>query len=254
MSSFDAAVFQSVRRGAWGGRLCVRERVSSTQDEARRLGEGDVVVAEQQSAGRGRWGRRWESSAGASLLFSVRLGSGFGAPAGGLPLVLGAASVTALRSLGLDGVGLKWPNDLYWGGRKLGGLLLEGDGDAWIAGCGLNVLQEPADFPPELRGAAVSLRQAGLEIGREALLAALLFAWESWTARWRRDGFAALRDEVEALLVWKGSPCRLQAGGHSLQGVLLGLADDGTLRLAVDGVERRLHSAEILGLRPAGPD
>lgn len=256
MSGFDAAAFAALRRGSWGAAPRLHKAVTSTQDLAREAApEGTVFLAEAQDAGRGRWGRRWDGADGKSLLFSVRLDRDAGAgPESSLPLILGAATAAALRGLGLEQAGLKWPNDILADGRKLGGLLVEGTGAAWIAGCGLNVGQAGEDFPPELRATAGSLRMAGLESGREAVLAAVLADWEAWMGRWRREGFAALRAEVEALLLWRGRACRVRLDHAEAEGTLLGLTDDGALRLGLDGDgERVLHSAEILALREAGP-
>ena len=261
---FDPAGFQAARRGSWGADLRWHERLASTQDAAEAAlrqgaGEGCVVLAEQQDAGRGRWGKQWESRAGLSLLFTVLIRAApAGPPAaaplnlGQLPLVLGLATAQALRGLGLADAACKWPNDVWWRGRKLGGLLVEGRGQGLLAGCGLNVGQTTDDFPPELRSAAASLDQAGLGLPRETVLAAVLQAWEAGVQRWRADGWAAVAAEWPAHDALAGQRCSLNSGGKRHQGKVMGLAPDGALRLALDqGGCLDFHSAEVEHLRPA---
>jgi BirA family biotin operon repressor/biotin-[acetyl-CoA-carboxylase] ligase len=265
---FNVEGFQRERRGAWGSDLRWRERLGSTQDAAAQAleagaGEGCVVLAEAQDAGRGRWGKHWEGRPGLSLLFTVLVdaapaGPGSSAPQnlGQLSLVLGLATAQALRGLGLADADCKWPNDVWWRGRKLGGLLVEGRGQCLLAGCGLNVGQATDDFPPELRTSAASLAQAGLSASRETVLAAVLGAWEAVVGRWRAEGWAVLAADWPACDALAGQRCRLQSGGRSYEGRVLGLAPDGALRLALDqGSSMDFHSAEVEHLRPveAGP-
>lgn len=259
--ALDAAAFQALRSGAWGGDLRAFQALDSTQDEAARAaergaGEGCVVLAERQEAGRGRWGRRWEGREGASLLFTVLIAGHTGAAAhpddaATLPLVLGLASVLALRGLGLAEARCKWPNDVLWRGRKLGGILVEARGSWILAGCGINVAQGGEDFPPDLRATAASLAQAGLEAPREAVLAALLGRWERELGRWRREGFGALAGDWQACDALAGLDCRWTRAGRVQEGRALGLGPGGGLRLALaDGSELLLRSGEVEQLRP----
>ena len=258
--AFDAAAFHAARRGAWGGDLALHASLGSTQDAALTraqagAGQGSVVLAESQSAGRGRWGKAWEGRPGLSLLFTVLLGPWGSATAGTLPLALGLASVQALRGLGLAAAQCKWPNDLWWHDRKLGGLLLERRGDWLLAGCGLNVGQGPDDWPPGLLPGAVSLVMAGLAAPRETVLAALLEAWERMLERWRVGGLASLSDEWAQVDALAGRDCRLRQGERVFQARVLGLAQDGALRVRLpDGSEADLASAEVEQVRPLGPD
>lgn len=258
MRPFDAAAFQSARRGAYGADLRWLAGTSSTQDAARDAaaqgaGEGCVVLAEEQWAGRGRWGRSWTAGAGAGLLFTVLLGPGPDPKAAGLPVALGLATVLALRGLGLAEAGLKWPNDMWWRDRKLGGLLVEQQGALHLAGCGLNVAQGEGDWPDGLRRSAVSLRQAGLNVSREAALAAVLESWERVIGAWRRAGLEGLRAELDACDALKGRDCSFATGGETLKGRVLGIHGDGALRLAqAGGGERLLHGALAMDVRPLG--
>lgn len=139
---------------AWLGRLDVHPVLDSTNDDLlARIDEdwpsGAVCLAEQQRAGRGRLGRSWQSPFAASLAGSLLWRFHLSATAlSGLSLATGIAVARALRSFGVAEVGLKWPNDLWWRERKLGGVLLESSGGpdvfAVVAGVGLNVALPPA--------------------------------------------------------------------------------------------------------------
>jgi BirA family transcriptional regulator, biotin operon repressor / biotin---[acetyl-CoA-carboxylase] ligase len=154
--------------------LLIFRTVGSTNDEARALAEagapaGTVVLAEAQTRGRGRRGRGWYAQPGESLLLSIVLRAdrtGRADLPGVLPLRVGIATARAIEAVTGLGAGIKWPNDLVAGGRKLGGVLcegtVEGARDAFVvAGIGLNVLQEPDGWPPDLRGAATSIAAEG---------------------------------------------------------------------------------------------
>lgn len=153
----------------WGAPAArVYETLGSTNDVARRLAAegarpGTVVLAEEQTAGRGRAGRSWSSPPGTGLWFSVIAAPLDDTAPAFLPLRVGLAVAAALDGL-LRGakVGLKWPNDLCVGERKLGGILCEATWEgarsgAVVAGVGLNIQQSAEEFPPEIRGSATSL-------------------------------------------------------------------------------------------------
>lgn len=260
MSAFNAAVFQAARRGDFGADLRCHAVLDSTQDAARAAlgtgaGGGCVVLAEEQRAGRGRWGRSWHAEAGAGLLFTVILEGGSPSSPATLPVLLGLATARALRGLGLREASLKWPNDLWWRERKLGGLLLEQAGSFLLAGCGLNITQSDSDWPDGLRGSAVSLRQAGLNASREAVLAALLGTWESMLGPWSLRGLDAFAADLQAYDALLGRDCRISVGRETLQGRVLGIAPDGSLRLGLaGGEERRLQGAQAMDLRPLRAD
>lgn len=160
--------------------LEVHDVLGSTNDRARVLAaEGapplSVVIAERQTAGRGRSGSSWHSPAEAGLWLSTLLPLG-GAVPPHLPLLVGLAAARAIEAVcaGLQ-VGLKWPNDVEVAGRKAGGILCEAGERAVIAGIGLNVRQRPGDFPEALHGRAVSLEEASrAPVERPALARALL--------------------------------------------------------------------------------
>jgi BirA family biotin operon repressor/biotin-[acetyl-CoA-carboxylase] ligase len=257
---FNSGAFQAARQGAFGADLRWLASTPSTQDAARAaLGAGAahgcVVLAEEQGAGRGRWGRSWQAPAGAGLLFTVVLGLGEAASPATLPVVLGLATAQAMRGLGLKDALVKWPNDLWWWERKLGGLLVEQASGFMLAGCGLNITQSETDWPDGLRGQAISLRQAGVQASREAVLAAVLGSWERALAAWMRGGLEAFRTDLDAYDALLGRDCRVSLGRETLHGRVLGVATDGSLRLALaDGTERRLQAAQAMDLRPVWTD
>ncbi|WP_374012215.1 bifunctional biotin--[acetyl-CoA-carboxylase] ligase/biotin operon repressor BirA [Pseudoxanthomonas koreensis] len=216
-----------------------------------------VLLAERQSAGRGRMGRHWTSPLGAQICLSVRRGFDGGlARLGGLSLVAGVAAAEALRGLGFAQVGLKWPNDLVAGGRKLAGLLVEGGGEIGgsahaVVGVGINV------HLPETAAAAIDqpwtdlarLAGEGGPPSRTTLAAAVVAALLPALAQFDREGLAPFLPRYAALDALAGRQVRVLAGPADCNGRVLGLAADGALRVEVDGCERAFHSGEV-SVRP----
>jgi len=218
--------------------------VSSTNDVARQLAEagwpeGTVVVAEEQTVGRGRFGRRWESPRG-GLWFSILLKPELGAEdVARLPIVAGLAVARALRnSLGLS-VELKWPNDVLIKGKKVCGILVEssftGEQLAFlILGIGINANFDPDELPEPISSSSTSLRA---ELGRDVDLDALLFSVlhelsACYETLLSGRGEELLREAEELM----GLPrrARILSGGRELVGLAIGLADDGSLLLRTE--------------------
>jgi BirA family biotin operon repressor/biotin-[acetyl-CoA-carboxylase] ligase len=201
--------------------------------------EGALWLAETQAAGRGRQGRRWEAGAHTAILASWILrppGRAGDAFSGLLPLVLGVGICEGLRgSTGLD-VRTKWPNDLYLGGAKLGGILVESrlGATGWaVAGLGLNVERDP------VRDAALGCRTASLhgrrdDSRREPILAAVLDAAERRYNRFLAGGVENLLDDYRKLDLTQGSPVRVEQGATQLGGRAVGITDTGGLLVAGD--------------------
>jgi BirA family biotin operon repressor/biotin-[acetyl-CoA-carboxylase] ligase len=193
--------------------------------------EGQVLVAEEQTAGRGRLGRSWSSVPGASLTFSVLLRPATVPPGrrGWLPLLAGVAVVSAVRAVaGVDAV-LKWPNDVLAGDRKLAGILAEQapDGSAVVIGTGLNVAT-PAEALPVIPAGlqATSLFVEGAAVSRETLLLAILGQLADWYLEFRADPDPARTGALDAyrsLCATLGQVVRVEmpAGG-----VVTGVASD----------------------------
>lgn len=213
--------------------------VGSTNDVARALAEagapaGSVVVAESQTAGRGRRGRRWDAPPGAALLVSIVLRPDAGdadAELGTLPLRVGLGAARAIEELTGVVVSVKWPNDLLLGVAKVGGVLCEaalepGRGGYVVAGIGINVAQTRAELPAELRGHAGSvLSETGRVVDRVALGAAVV---REVVALARRAG--PLEGDVAAQLAARDALAgiRISVDGVAA-GVACGLSPDGAL-------------------------
>jgi len=247
--ALDAKRLRSLLRGeSFVRRLHLLGRVSSTNDRVRELAAegapaGTVVLAEQQTAGRGRLGRTWYSAEGLGLFVSVLL-----RPEGPVSELtrwtLGAAvaACEACRQIGGAEVSISWPNDLIWEGRKLGGVLAEmrsvaGSASDLVVGTGLNVGHGAADFPDELSSIATSLRLAagGEAPERELLAAVYLREFGSVAATLGRDGWSGVAQHWERLA--PGARGRRvgvvdrSGDGASYEGVTAGLDEVGGLRV-----------------------
>jgi BirA family biotin operon repressor/biotin-[acetyl-CoA-carboxylase] ligase len=228
--------------------------VDSTQRVAFELAEqdaadGTVVVADTQTAGRGRRGRMWHDAPGDSLLVSIVVRPRL--DVSDLPKLSIAAAVAVAEALaaatGLD-VRLKWPNDVLVHRRKLAGILLESKILAEpivVVGIGINLRQRA--FPSALVGAATSVDlEGGRAVGREELLEVVLEAFDRWRRRLESEGFAALRARWLALADTIGRT--VTVGEH--EGLAIDLAEDGALVLRrADGVQRVL-AGEVTASRP----
>ena len=217
---------------------------------------GTVLVCEHQSAGRGRRGNSWITEVGGSLAFSIlwRFPRGAGA-LGGLSLAVAVGAAKALERLGTEGVEVKWPNDLYCAGRKLGGILIESSGDILgpstvIVGVGINV-RLGARTRKRIGGPATDIAShSEASPSRTAVFVESLESIAGVLARFSREGFAPFRREWLQRHAWQGRRVALlQAGRRVAEGKVVGVAEDGALMLAsVEGI-RRFHSGE-LSLRP----
>jgi BirA family biotin operon repressor/biotin-[acetyl-CoA-carboxylase] ligase len=232
--------------GMWLALDIVRSTGSTNADLLARAAdpgspEGQVLVAEEQTAGRGRLGRSWSSVPGASLTFSVLLRPATvpAARRGWLTLLAGVAVASAVRSVaGVDAV-LKWPNDVLAGDRKLAGILAEQspDGAAVVIGTGLNVAAAPGEIPVSATGlAATSLRAEGATVSREDLLLGMLDRLEHWYAAFRADPDperSGLLDAYRALCQTLGRTVRVEMpAGRVLTGVARGIDAEGRLLVA----------------------
>lgn len=215
-----------------------------------------LLVADAQSAGRGRRGRRWYSSPGHGLTFSLcRTVRRPARELPGLSLVAGVAVVRALRGLGARQVALKWPNDLVVGEAKLGGILVETrmrDGGALaVIGVGINYRRDAA-LELRLRRRITALERLLAPPARNVVIervgAELMQCLELFEAR----GLEPLRREWEALDAHAGRRLRVRlADGRTISGVARGLAEDGGLRLATASGLRAVRSGRVVSSGPA---
>jgi len=205
----------------------------STSDEAKRRARsgapgGTVVVAGRQTGGRGRFGRTWESP-GAGVYASVVLRPEITpADASPLPLVVALGAAVALEGIGVE-AGLKWPNDIVAGERKLGGILLEmaaeADSTEWVvAGIGVNVSDPGHDR-------AAWVREQVPDVRVPVVAAALLDGMASAYAEFCRSGFAALREGYERRMTLKGEAVTVKdlAGSIVAEGLVVGIDPGGAL-------------------------
>ncbi|EPD60924.1 biotin--[acetyl-CoA-carboxylase] ligase [Streptomyces sp. HGB0020] len=229
---------------------------------AGKAAEGAVLVAEEQTAGRGRLDRQWTAPARSGLFFSVLLTPGAVPVArwGWLPLLTGVAVATGLsRSAGVD-TALKWPNDLLVsiGGeeRKAGGILAERAGeDGVVVGVGINVTLRENELPVPQAG---SLALAGaVSTDRDPLLRAMLRSLAEWYGRWRdADGDPAacgLQETYAAGCATLGRTVRAELpGDRAITGEAVAVDGDGRLVIATEkGVQEPVGAGDIVHLRPA---
>ena len=240
-----------------GFRLLELEAVTSTNDIVRRLAEegepaGLIVSAAQQTAGRGRHGRTWQSPPG-NLYASLLLRPARPArEVASLSLVTALALAEAIEreTGGRITPELKWPNDLQLAGAKLAGILLElepagGEGCAWlIVGMGVNVGWAPqADLPYP----ATCLAALGSSTTPRELLAALAAALRPRLDCWARDGFAPQRRDWLARAIGRGGPVSVRLGDRSARGRLIDVDAAGALRLEQpDGTVATYAAGEIV--------
>lgn len=214
---------------------------------------GTVVIAANQTAGRGRHGRTWISALGDSLTFSLLWRFAPRTSPIGLSLAVGLAVANALAKVGAGAtarIQLKWPNDLLKDGKKLGGILVElvpGAPHAAVIGIGLN-LRLPAALPAELKTQSAALDGA---TDPNTLLAAILMELHGVLETFATQGFGALRAAWTARHAFENAPVRLLSDfAPPRDGLCRGVDNDGALLLEVAGRVERVLSGE-LSLRPA---
>jgi BirA family transcriptional regulator, biotin operon repressor / biotin---[acetyl-CoA-carboxylase] ligase len=223
---------------------------------ARGAPEGSVLVAEAQTAGRGRMGRAWLSPPGAALMFSVLLRPVAVPPArrGWIPLLAGVAIASAVATTaGLD-ARLKWPNDVLVGERKLAGILAEQAAQAVVVGVGVNVSTRRDELPVET---ATSLALEGAAgTGRQRLLGAALGELERWYLAWADGaspgdpGASGLRAEYRRRSVTLGRPVRVEfPGGDAARGTALDVDTEGRLLLQTAGDQLAVSAGDVVHLR-----
>jgi BirA family biotin operon repressor/biotin-[acetyl-CoA-carboxylase] ligase len=265
----DKVQIDTLRR-AWsasrlGSRVVPFGETDSTNSRALELArkgtpDGTLVLAETQTGGRGRMGRRWHSPPGVNLYFSLVLRPSRPArDAAWLGLASAAAVARSLsRCAGLP-VSVKWPNDVRISRRKVAGLLLEQavQGDtaaAVVLGIGVNVNLRREDIPAELAESATSLYiQTGRPHDRAGVLLGLVESLEEAYARYLRGADSDIRNQVVGIMDPFGEKVRVQSGDRSVEGVVAGLADDGALVLRLDD-ERTVsvHAGETTGIHAVG--
>lgn len=245
--------------------LDVRLTVDSTNHHVSALppppaGRFQLCAAEVQTAGRGRRGRSWVMPFGSGICMSV--GWQFNEPPpdfSALSLAVGVAVVAALRRLGAGEAGLKWPNDLLWQRRKLGGILIEMRGESAgpaqvIIGIGIN-MRMPAQVRLQLAEqeavlvADVHEMTGGEGPGRNELIGAIAGELYATLGQFAREGFAPFAEQWRALDTLADAPVKVISSARSVNGIARGADQDGSLLVEVDGEVQRFVSGEV-SLRP----
>jgi BirA family biotin operon repressor/biotin-[acetyl-CoA-carboxylase] ligase len=241
-----------------GHTLYVYDEVESTQVIAQKLARegapsGTLVVADQQTAGKGRMGRKWHSQAGTGIWMSLILRPDI--PLASTPQLTLLSSIAILKGImnetNLD-IGIKWPNDLLIEGKKIAGILTELSAETdrvnhVIIGVGINVNQVEDDYPEEIRGIATSLAiKAGQVVNRNNLIIQITKEWEDLYELYIKHGFSPIKTlwEAYALSIGRTVVARTLRGQY--EGIALGITEEGVLLLEdAEGTIHKIYSADI---------
>lgn len=255
-----ASLQRCLRTAVFGHRVFYYPSLGSTNDRALELlgageEEGALIVAEEQTRGRGRRERSWVSLPGAGIYASLILRPDLPAPQAPLVTFLAAVAVTrALRDSGVVVAGIKWPNDVVAGRRKIAGILAESRRAEprvreMVVGIGINVGHRSSDFPADVRPRATSVRiETRRRVPRAPILAAVLENLERGYTRLLRGGRADLLREWEGLAaIPRGGRIIVEGPAGRSEGILAGLDEEGALLLDTGGGEReRIAFGEIV--------
>lgn len=239
--------------------LTVHERLDSTQSEAHRLAaalapHGTLIIAEEQTAGRGRQGKAWHSPAGKGIWLSLLIRPDLPiAAAPQLTLLTAVALCRTIRHSVHLPIGIKWPNDLLIDSKKVSGILVESVGEdeqvryaAIGVGIDCNLTQD--DYPQELLPVATSLSiESGRSVNRTALLIAFLKEFAALYKLYLDAGFPPIQTLWETLSTTLGKQVRLKQGDTRIEGIAEALDESGALLVRQeDGSLERIYSGEII--------
>ena len=234
--------------------VTIYDSIDSTNAEALRAIERGgrapfIIMAERQTAGRGRRGRKWVSPFGENIYYSLvlRIDGGM-RQLEGLSLVVGLAVLKVLRDAGLSTAGLKWPNDVLVRNKKIAGVLLELVGDPAdvchvVLGIGINANMKVAEGV-EQAWTSVSL-ELEKSVSRNELICSLNESLRSYLELHELHGFGVIRSEWERNHLWQGREASISAGLHQVSGLIIGIDEQGALRMNVDGEERVFSGGEL---------
>ncbi len=258
----DGACIRAAVNSARAGRIRALDVLFDVDSTNSRLlaaeppphGSADVILTEIQHAGRGRRGRQWIAPFGGNIALSLAWSfpdASTASPA--LSLCVGVAVARALDRAGASGIAVKWPNDIWFGDRKIGGVLIElraeSSGPAHVViGIGLNVSLTPAQHALiEASGtlAAAVAEACSASPSRNFMVGAIIDELLSMLVEFEREGFAAFREAWTALDALRGRPAEVLIGQTALRGTARGVAADGALRLERDGRIEEFLSGEV---------
>lgn len=233
------------------------DRVDSTNTVAQKYaargeGEGTLIIADRQTAGRGRLGRSWHSPPGTGVYMSLILKPEIApAAAPGLSLIAAVSVAEAVRSLTKVKASIKWPNDVLYGSRKLAGVLTELDTELdrvrhVIVGIGVNVNMEASDFPEELKDKATSLRiLTGKPVDRVRLVQTILDVLEARYQSFCRDGLRGQIKKIRSLSAILGKRIRFTYNRKVLEGIAEDIDGNGQLLVRLNKELFAISSGEI---------
>jgi BirA family transcriptional regulator, biotin operon repressor / biotin---[acetyl-CoA-carboxylase] ligase len=258
MPKHPYTAIENSQPGTIGCRIHYFEEVESTQNIARNLAaegapHGTAVIAETQSAGRGRMGRGWHSPPGVNLYTTIILRPKIAmAEVPRLSLVAGVAAAEALEDVAPGIVQLKWPNDVWLNGRKAGGIIAEAvtdrvqQLDSVLLGIGLNLNLAREDVPPEIRARAISVLIAtGHRCDRVAVANSLFLRLNTRYMETVTQGFAAVRPAWERYSGLTGKRVTVVDAGTREEGVVTGIDADGALLLQTASGTRRIIAGDV---------
>ncbi len=258
MKRLDGAELRAMlSRCALAREIILLAETGSTNDEAMRMGrdgaaDGTVIFAENQTSGRGRFGRKWDAEPGAALTFSVLLRPQM--PMRDWPRLTTCAAVAVAEAIEemIDGrAAIKWPNDVYLAEKKVAGILIESHADKFaVVGIGVNVNQKT--FAEPLSESAISMRQmVRRELDRAEVAAAILRRLDALLAT-LRDDFPKIVAAAEARSYLRGRWIEAEIAGRRECGIAETLDEDGALILRKsDGTALVLSSGEVSRARAA---
>lgn len=210
------------------------------------LRDGEWLVADRQTAGRGRQGRGWDDGQGNFMGSTACRILPTDPPPATLALVAGLALLDTVQAQcpSVTNLRLKWPNDLLANGAKLAGILLEREGDSVVVGIGVNL----ASAPDLADRATAKLADYGPAPDRDLFAATLAEFWARDLARWRDYGIDPLLARWRAASVPEGTKLTVhEPGGGVLSGTYAGLSDEGAMRLRLaDGQTRVIHAGDVM--------
>jgi len=258
MEKLDAELIRRALPASAGLKIEILEETVSTNAHAHGIArkggeEGYIVLAEKQSAGKGRLDRVWESPAYKNLYISILLRPDL--PPDQTPqfnLVAGLAAYRCFAQLAPRGLQLKWPNDLWLKGKKVGGILTEmeltpeGKVDYMVVGVGLNINADPQDYSPALQKIAGSLKmETREEYSRSRIAGMFLNEFFTLYQRYLQKGFAAFQYEWENAAQMKGKKVRVQDDNQSYEGVCQGIDANGYLLVESQGAIRTVVAGDV---------
>jgi BirA family transcriptional regulator, biotin operon repressor / biotin---[acetyl-CoA-carboxylase] ligase len=250
-------VSSNLNTGFIGRNIYFYQSTDSTNIRAFELGrknepEGTAVIADSQTGGKGRIGRRWESPSGVNLYTSVILRPGIPPrSAHNLTFVAAVAVAEAVSLYSPVRPTVKWPNDILLDGKKAAGILLEMDSETdrvhfVVAGIGVNINMRDESLPGPLKDIATSLyEKRGKETDRAEFTGVLYSSLEKWYKIYLEKGFSPVMDEWKGFFPSIGKLLTVRSPEKTIEGVCLGVDEDGALLLKTNGTNERVISGDV---------